>query len=507
MSNAIELRNITKVFPGVIANSGVTFSVEKGTIHSIAGENGAGKSTLMNMLFGLLKPTEGQILINGEEVHFNSPNDSISSKIGMVHQHFMLIPKLDVIDNVIIGDEPGSSLKLDRKGAAKKIQAISDEYNLGIDPYKKVGDLSVPEQQRVEIIKVLYREAEILIFDEPTAVLPPSLIEEFCKILVGLKEQGKTILFISHKLAEMFAISDYVTVLSLGKVIGTERMSDITPQDLTYMMVGHSVDTSRKARDTTTDHLDIFEIKNLSYTNHDGKKKLNNLDLTVRKGEILGIAGVDGNGQEELEKCILGLIEPSSGSIKLNSTELLGKSIRDRKELGLGYVAEDRQKESLVLQTSVAENLILGQHYHTEFAKNGFWLDYKSIDEHAKKMSKEFDIRCANVNVHSGTLSGGNQQKIVIAREAYNNPEIYVAIQPTRGLDIGAANAVQETLMNIRNKGKGVLLISMELEELLAVSDRIAVIYEGKITKIVDGAKTDKNELGKYMLGEGENNG
>lgn len=502
MSVAIELKNITKIFPGVIANNNISFQVEKGEIHALAGENGAGKSTLMNIIFGLLKPDKGELYVSEKKVEFNSPSDSINEKIGMVHQHFMLIPKLTVLDNVIIGDEPGSKIKIDRASAAKKIQEISDKYQLNIDPYKRIGDLSVPEQQRVEIIKVLYREAEILIFDEPTAVLPPALIEEFCNILLGLKKQGKTIIFISHKLAEVMAISDRVTVLRLGEVIGTRNINEIDVEELTYMMVGRSIDLGRKDRKNLKFENNVLDIQSLNYTNFNGKQKLNNLSLSVNKGEIVGIAGVDGNGQEELEKCILGIVSPDSGTIKINDVDIVKKSVRERKELGLAYVAEDRHKESLVLQTSVAENLILGQHYHEEFAKNGFWLNYKKVAEHAKTLQKDFDIRCANVAVKSGTLSGGNQQKIVIAREAYNNPEIFVAIQPTRGLDIGASESVQNTLMDIRNNGKGVLLISMELDEILAVSDRVAVIFEGEIITVLDGSKTNKEELGMYMLGQ-----
>jgi simple sugar transport system ATP-binding protein len=499
--NAIELRDITKRFPGIVANDHISFAVRKGEIHALAGENGAGKSTLMNILFGLLQPDEGTILINGVEQHFNTPRDSIRQKIGMVHQHFMLIPKMSVAENVILGLEPGSGCKVDRKEAQRQVQEISDTYELHIDAGKLVGDLSVPEQQRVEIIKVLYRQAELLIFDEPTAVLPPHLIDEFCHILLGLKKQGKTIIFISHKIAEVMAVSDRVTVIRRGKVIGTQDINAITADELTTMMVGHSIDTGRKARKETHAHNDALSLKNLHYVDVHGNERLRGLSLSVRKGEILGLAGVDGNGQEELEKCIIGLYKPNAGEIELNGKTIIADSVRKRREEGIAYVAEDRQKESLILSYSVADNLVLGQHYHEEFAKNRFWLKHDAIEGHAKRLAGEFDIRAASVDVRAGTLSGGNQQKIVIAREAYSDPELFVAIQPTRGLDIGASDAVQDTLVQIRNKGKAVLLISMELDEILAVSDRIAVIFEGKIVDVLDAASTTKEELGRLMLG------
>ena len=475
---AIELKGITKRFPGVVANNNISFSVEKGEIHALAGENGAGKSTLMNILFGLLVPDEGE-----------------------VHQHFMLIPKMSVMENVIIGQEPGSSLKIDRQKGIEEVQAISDRYELNLDVTKRVGDLSVPEQQRVEILKVLYRQADILIFDEPTAVLPPHLIDEFCDILLSLKQKGKTIIFISHKLAEVMKVSDHVTVIRRGEVIGTKAICDTSIDDITRMMVGHSVDTGRKARSDIRPGKEILTIKDLHYTNIEGNEKLKGLDLTVHEGEIVGIAGVDGNGQEEMEKCILGLFKPDSGEILFEGRNVNDLNVRQRRDMGLGYVAEDRQKESLVLQYSVAYNLVLGQEERPEYSKNGFWLKRNAIQETAERLAKDYDIRLANVNVAAGTLSGGNQQKIVIAREANADPSLYVAIQPTRGLDIGAADSVQDTLIRLRDENKAVLLISMELDEVLAVSDRIAVIFDGRIVAVVDAATADKESIGYLMLG------
>ena len=498
---AIELKGITKRFPGVVANNNISFSVEKGEIHALAGENGAGKSTLMNILFGLLVPDEGEIVINGKVKKFSSPRDSNAAGIGMVHQHFMLIPKMSVMENVIIGQEPGSSLKIDRQKGIEEVQAISDRYELNLDVTKRVGDLSVPEQQRVEILKVLYRQADILIFDEPTAVLPPHLIDEFCDILLSLKQKGKTIIFISHKLAEVMKVSDHVTVIRRGEVIGTKAICDTSIDDITRMMVGHSVDTGRKERSDIRPGKEVLTIKDLHYTNIEGNEKLKGLDLTVHEGEIVGIAGVDGNGQEEMEKCILGLFKPDSGEILFEGRNVNDLNVRQRRDMGLGYVAEDRQKESLVLQYSVAYNLVLGQEERPEYSKNGFWLKRNAIQETAERLAKDYDIRLANVNVAAGTLSGGNQQKIVIAREANADPSLYVAIQPTRGLDIGAADSVQDTLIRLRDENKAVLLISMELDEVLAVSDRIAVIFDGRIVAVVDAATADKESIGYLMLG------
>jgi ABC-type uncharacterized transport systems, ATPase components len=452
---ALELKGITKRFSALTANDNVTFAVRKGEIHALSGENGAGKTTLMNVIFGLLQPDEGEIFVNGKLAHFKTPREANKAGIGMVHQHFMLIPKLTVTENVIIGQEPMKGIRVDRGVAERRVQEISDRFGLRIDAKALVSDLSVPEQQRVEIIKVLYRKADILIFDEPTAVLTPHLIDEFCDILLGLKKQGKTIIFISHKLAEVMKVSDSVTVLRRGKVIGTKSVCDITVDDLTNMMVGHSIDTGRKGRaEMPKNGDDILSISNLSYTNIHGNKKLDDFSISVKAGEIMGIAGVDGNGQEELEKCILGLYQPESGEICIKGKNVNKLSIKERKEIGVGYVAEDRQRESLVMQYSVEDNLILGQQRRKEFSKMGFWLKKDAIAKHATTLQKDYDIRCASTSAHASTLSGGNQQKIVIAREASSDPELYVAIQPTRGLDIGASDSVQDKLIELRNHNK-----------------------------------------------------
>lgn len=498
---SIQLKNVTKRFPGIVANDRISFDVEKGEIHTLAGENGAGKSTLMNIIYGLYQPDEGEILLNGRPVRFKSSKDAIAHKIGMVHQHFVLIPKLTVAENIVLGREPGSPLVVDRRGAEKRIQELSEKYGLKINPHAKVADLTVPEQQRVEILKILYREAEILIFDEPTAVLTPQEIDEFCDILLGLKKAGKTILFISHKMAEVMKISDHITVIRRGKVIGTVAIQDTSVQELTHMMVGRDVDLTRKARTHFEDQPDLLTLEHLSYTVNKTVKKLDDVSLELHAGEILGIAGVDGNGQEELVSAICGMIQPDRGDIRLKGKSIIKDSIRARKEEGIGLVPEDRHRDGLVMEYSVADNTVLGLHYVEPYAKGRVWLNHKEIRKNAEKLQEEFDIRCANVDVGAGTLSGGNQQKIIIAREASRDPDIFVAVQPTRGLDIGAIEFVRQTLLEQRNKGKGILLVSLELDEILSLSDRIAVIFKGKIVDVVDAEKVTRQDLGLMMTG------
>jgi len=505
--NAIELRGITKRFPGVVANDRISIAVEQGEIHALAGENGAGKTTLMNIIYGLYQPDEGEILIHGKPVAFQSSRDSIARKIGMVHQHFMLVPKLTVTENIILGREIGSKLKIDRKAAAAKIREISERHGLSIDPDRKVSELSVTQQQRVEILKVLYREAEILIFDEPTAVLTPQEIDEFCDILLGLKAQGKTIIFISHKLAEVLKVSDHITVIRHGKVVGTVPQAETSSAELTRMMVGRDVDLGRIEREATTSEQVLLEAKNLNYTNRERVQKLQDVSFSLRSGEILGVAGVDGNGQEELVQIICGKLAADGGSVLLSGEDITRRSIRSRREQGLGFIPEDRHKDGLVLEYTIAENLVLGSHYQSEFARRRIWLNQKQIQKNAEERRTGFDIRCPNVAVAAGTLSGGNQQKVVIARESGKEPEVIVAVQPTRGLDVGAIEFVQNNLIEQRNSGRGVLLFSLELDEILSVSDRIAVMYRGKIVAVVDAEAVTRQELGLLMLqgsGKGE---
>lgn len=506
MAYKIQLENITKYFPGVVANDHITIHVEEGEIHTLAGENGAGKSTLMNILFGLYRPDEGQIYINGKKEEFHSSKDSIRCGIGMVHQHFMLVPKLTVTENIIAGQEPGNPFAIDRKHAAQEIQKLSDMYGLKIDPDKKVGDLTVTEQQRVEILKVLYRQAEILIFDEPTAVLTPQEIDEFCEILLKLKEKGKTIIFISHKLAEVFRISDQITVIRLGKVVGTRKVKETTPEEITQMMVGRDVNLGRRERPQIKGET-ILELEHVEYETGKGIRKLDDISFSVKGGEILGVAGIDGNGQHELVEIICGLETPGAGQVKFHGRDISKESVRSRKDKGIACIPEDRHLEGLVLDYSIQENLILGQHHLPRFKRGRFVSDHKKIRENGLKMKEKFDIRCPDTYAAASTLSGGNQQKIIIAREVSASPDLLVAVQPTRGLDVGAEEFVHQALYDQRNSGKAVLLISFELDEILAVSDRILVLHKGKIAGIVDGDHASREEVGAMMIGLTEKRG
>ncbi len=500
MANILELKNITKKFPGVIANDNISFAVNEGSIHTLAGENGAGKSTLMNIIFGLYRPTEGQIYIKGKPVNFHNSKDSIKSKIGMVHQHFMLVPKLTVAQNIIAGDEPGNAFWVNMKDAEKEIKELSDLYGLSIDPTRKISELSVNEQQRVEIIKVLYRKAEILIFDEPTAVLTPQEIDEFCNILLKLKQNNKTIIFISHKLEEVFRISDEITVIRLGKVVGTKNTNETSIEEITRMMVGRNVDLGRKERPVLEKNT-VLSVKDIEYVKTPGLKKLNNINFELCSGEILGVAGIDGNGQQELVEIIFGITQPTSGTVKYMGKDIKDLTVRQRKDSGIACIPEDRHKQGLVLDYSIKDNMILGQHHLQKFKKGKFIVNAKEVLANSLKLKQDFDVRCPDTTVAAQTLSGGNQQKVIIAREANNNPDLLIAVQPTRGLDVGAEEFVHKTLYEKRNEGKAVLLISFELDEILAMSDRIMVLHEGKIIDIVDANNTNRQEIGAMMLG------
>jgi len=504
---AIELKSLTMKFNQFTANDNITFEVNEGEIYALAGENGAGKTTLMNMIYGLYTPTSGEILIHGEPVKFNSSKDSIQKGIGMVHQHFMLVSKLTVLENIIAGQETGTALKLDKKTARQQIVDLSKQFGLKIDPDSLIGDLSVAMQQRVEILKVLYRKAKILIFDEPTAVLTQQEINEFCEILLTLKSQGKTILFISHKLGEVLQVSDRVTVIRLGKVIGTVKTSETTAEELTRMMVGRSISLGGGERKKVAKKEELITIEQVTYLKNKTVRKVDELSLTVNAGEILGVAGVDGNGQEELVEMICGIRKMHEGDIKINGTSIQGKSIKQVKDLGLGYIPEDRHKHGLVLDFTIAENMILGQHQDGKFVKNKFILNNNTITKNADKLREAYDIRCGGVEAKASSLSGGNQQKIIIAREVSRNPKALLAVQPTRGLDVGAIEYIHNVLVEQRNSGKAVLLFSLELDEILSLSDRIAVIYKGKIVGIVDAHKTDREELGLMMLGRSKGKG
>jgi simple sugar transport system ATP-binding protein len=502
---AVEMRNVTKTFPLVTANDDVTFLVEKGEIHALVGENGAGKSTLMNILYGLLRPDSGSIQVNGKSVQFAGPADAIANGIGMVHQHFMLIPVLTVAENVVLGQEPSKKGFVDTTQANKVVQDLSDQYGLQVDPAAKVETLSVGIEQRIEIIKVLYRGAEILILDEPTAVLTPQEIEEFFGILRTLRDQGKTIIFITHKLKEVIAISDRVTVMRRGRVAGSVATADTTINEIADMMVGRQV-LLRVDRGQANPGDVVLSIENLHALDNKRLPILRGVSLTVREGEILGIAGVEGNGQTELVEVLTGLRRVEKGEIRLNGNILTNCSPRMVRESGIGHIPEDRHRRGLILDYTVAMNMILGIHYRTPFIKQmGIDLiNFAPITEKAKRLVQEFDIRPTDPENLAGHLSGGNQQKVIVARELDQDPKLLIAAQPTRGIDVGSIEFIHQRLIQARNASKGVLLISADLEEIRSLSDRIAVLFEGRIVGILDPEIATEEQIGIMMTGGGE---
>jgi ABC-type uncharacterized transport system ATPase subunit len=501
---AVEMHHVSKQFPLVIANDDVTFSVQKGEIHALVGENGAGKSTLMNILYGLFHADSGTITVKGKNVHFFGPGDAIAHGIGMVHQHFMLIPPLTVAENVVLGQEPSRKGFVDTVKANKIVQALSDQYKLKVDPAAKVETLSVGIEQRIEIIKVLYRGAEIMILDEPTAVLTPQEVDELFEILRALKEQGKTIIFITHKLREVMAVSDTVTVMRRGKVVGTVATKNTTRQEIATMMVGRQV-LFRVERTPAAPGEIVLEVKDLSALNNKNLPALRDISFSVREGEILGIAGVEGNGQTELAEVLTGLRKAQSGTVELNGQVITNCSPRVIREHGTGHIPEDRQRRGLVLNFTVAQNMVLGIHYRPPFVRD-LGLDvinFGPIREKAQRLLQEFDIRPADQENLAGNLSGGNQQKVIVAREFDQNPKLLIAAQPTRGIDVGSIEFIHQRLLQARSKGKAVLLISADLEEILSISDRIAVMYEGQIAGTLDPAEATEERLGLMMTGGG----
>ncbi|MFD2616830.1 ABC transporter ATP-binding protein [Terrilactibacillus laevilacticus] len=500
MSFVIEMRNIRKEFPGVVANDNITLQVEKGEIHALLGENGAGKSTLMNVLFGLYQPDKGEIYVKGKKVHISDPNVANELGIGMVHQHFMLIDKFTVAENIILGSEPTKYGQLNLKEAVKVVQQLSDRYNLDVNPMEKVENISVGMQQRVEILKTLYRGSDILIFDEPTAVLTPQEIKELMNIMKTLVQEGKSIILITHKLKEIMEVCHRCTVIRRGRSIDTVHISESTPDLLATMMVGRKVDI--KVNDQAYDPKEVvLDIKGLTVSDSRKVSIVNGLDLTVHGQEIVGIAGVDGNGQTELVEAISGLRKIKEGTISLNGQDVTNKRTRKITEAGLGYIPEDRHKHGLVLDFSVRENIVLQTYYKNPYSKAGI-LNNKKITKKAKELIKEYDVRTPSELTLARSLSGGNQQKAIIAREIDRSPKMLIAAQPTRGLDVGAIEFIHGKLLEERNKGKAVLLVSYELDEILNLSDRIAVIYEGKIIDIVNPKETNENELGLLMAGQ-----
>lgn len=495
----IEMLNITKKFGNFRANDNITLQLEKGEIHALLGENGAGKSTLMNVLFGLYQPEEGEIRVNGKKVNVTNPNVANDLGIGMVHQHFMLVENLTVTENIILGNEPKKMGVVNIKKAAKDIAEISKLYGLNVDPYAKIEDISVGMQQRVEILKTLYRGADILIFDEPTASLTPQEIQELINIMKKLITEGKSIILITHKLQEIMDVSNRVTIIRKGQGIGTVVTAETNPEELATLMVGRQVTfKTEKIPPNPTD--EVLKVDNLVVTDNRGIEKVKGLNLSVRRGEIVGLAGIDGNGQSELIEAITGLRKVKSGLISINSQDITGKSPRKITESGLGHIPQDRHKHGLVLEFSVGHNAALQEYYHEPYSKNGI-MNYSSVSEYAKKIIKEFDVRTQGEAEPVRALSGGNQQKLIIGREVSRDPDLLVAALPTRGLDVGAIEFIHKRLIEQRDNGKAVFLISFELDEIMNVSDKIAVIHDGKIVDTVIPAETSEQELGLLMAG------
>ena len=496
----IEMRNITKKFGDFVANDGINLTVHKGEIHAILGENGAGKSTLMNQLYGLFKPSSGDILVNGKKIEMNNPRDAIDAGIGMVHQHFMLVQPFTVTENIVLGTEPTKGIALDMVTARKNVVEISERYGLSIDPDAKIEDISVGMQQRVEILKALYRGADILILDEPTSSLTPQEIVELIGIMRNLVKDGKSIIIITHKLKEIKASADFCTIIRLGKYIDTVDVDTVTENDLASMMVGRNV-TFKVDKPEQTPGDVVLDVKGLRCVDYRDVEVVRGLDLQVRRGEIVGIAGIDGNGQMEMVEVITGLRRGTAGQILVNGTDVFNKSPRFGFDHGVSSIPADRQKHGLVLDFSIEDNLILQNYEEDPCAKSSI-LQREPIFSHATESIEHFDIRPGGSEKRpAGTLSGGNQQKVIIAREVQNDKDLLIAVNPTRGLDVGAIEYVHRYIVDQRNKGKAVLLVSFELDEIMSLSDTIKVIFDGQIVHSIPGKEANENDLGLMMAG------
>ena len=503
----LEARGIVKKFPGVLANDNVDFDLREGEVHALLGENGAGKSTLMNILYGLYKPEGGEILVNGQPIQMHSPKDAITHGIGMVHQHFMLIPVFSVTENIMLGSEtdhqatPSDSplAVLDRAEVSRLVAELSEKYGFKIDPNALIGDLPVGIQQRVEIVKALYRKASILILDEPTAVLTPQEADDLFEIIRELKKQGVSIIFITHKLREVLAIADRITVMRAGKVVGSAVPSESDEHQLASMMVGREVILTVDKEPAQPKDV-VLSVRDLNVKDQRQLDAVRNLSFEVKAGEILGIAGVQGNGQTELAEALCGLRRMENGHIVLAGQDLSHANPRQFTNSGLANIPEDRQKHGLVLSYTVADNMILCDYYRDPFNKNGI-LQQTKIDEFSRKLIDDFDVRTPSPYVAAGKLSGGNQQKVIVARELSRDVKLVIASQPTRGLDVGSIEYIHRQIVQMRDRGVAVLLISAELDEILALSDRIAVMYRGEILTTVDAAAITKEKLGLWMAG------
>jgi simple sugar transport system ATP-binding protein len=502
----LELRNITKTFANVVANDNVSIKIEKGTIHAIVGENGAGKSTVMRIAYGFYTADSGEILIDGKAVNIRNPHDAIALGIGMVHQHFMLVDTMTVAENIILGAETGGAVSLDLEKANREILALSNELRLGVNPCALVEDISVGAQQRVELLKALYRKAQILILDEPTAVLTPQEVEDFFNILRLMKQQGKTVIIITHKLEEVLAISDDVTVMRDGKTVGSVKTAETNAKDLARMIVGRDVLLRVEKTDAAPKDA-VLQVENLSVASAHGEA-LNKVSFNVRAGEIVGVAGIEGNGQTELIEAIAGLvpIAKMSGNIRLFGSDITYTNARRRKELGIAHIPEDRHKRGLLLDSDLNENSILGVHYRPPVTSGGF-LNATAIETRTKEIISNFDVRPPNPALNARSLSGGNQQKLIIGREFELNPKLLLVSQPTRGVDIGAIEFIHRKLMALRDAGAAILLISAELEEVTALADRLLVIYKGKFVGEVNPKTTSNEEIGFLMTGGNKEQG
>ena len=500
MEYVVEMCNITKEFPGIIANDDITLQLKKGEIHALLGENGAGKSTLMSVLFGLYHPEKGVIKVRGQNVNIKDPNDANRLGIGMVHQHFKLVHNFSVLENIVLGVEDVEHGMLSMKKARKKVVELSEKYHLNVDVNALISDITVGMQQRVEILKMLYRDNEILIFDEPTAVLTPQEITELMKIMKGLANEGKSILFITHKLNEIKEVANRCTVLRKGKYIGTIDVEPTTKEEMSEMMVGRKIDLNLNKTPANPKEA-VLKVSNLTVDRKDHKPAVDKVNFEVKKGEIVCIAGIDGNGQSELVYALTGLIQATSGKVELNGEDITHKKIRERNLMGLGHIPEDRHKHGLVLDFPLSYNLVLQKYFSKEFSSNGF-LKFKDINEYSEKLIKDFDVRSGQGSKTTvRNMSGGNQQKAIIAREMDRNPECLIAVQPTRGLDVGAIKYIHNQIIAARDEGKAVLLISLELDEVMELSDRILVIYEGEIVGELNPKEITEQELGLYMSG------
>ena len=500
LSDVVEMINIRKEFPGIVACDDIGFALRQGEIHALLGENGAGKSTLTSILFGLYQADSGTIKIRGKEVRISNPNVAIAMGIGMVHQHFKLVHNFTVTENIILGLEPLKGIVVDTRTASIRIGELSTQYGLNVDPDALISSISVGMQQRVEILKMLYRDADILIFDEPTAVLTPQEIQELLKIMKSLIAEGKSIILITHKLKEIMAIADRCTVIRRGKYVGTVDVADTSEQRLAEMMVGRQISFTVNKREGTPGE-PILQITDLSVPGREGVMCLKDFALEIRAGEIVGLAGVDGNGQTELVETIIGLSKSVAGSIILSGREISQLPVRERLEAGISYIPDDRHKFGLILDYSVQENMVLKNYHKEPFSSRGL-LNRGAIRKYARRVIEEFDVRAGQGAAASArSLSGGNQQKAIVGREIDRNPDLLLAVQPTRGLDVGAIEYIHQRLMEQRQKRKAVLLVSLELDEILDLSDRIAVINNGELVGVVDARETDENEIGLMMAG------